>query len=283
MSPAPSGDEPGAPPSTGPSRRAFLAGGLACAFCAAGGGAVGWDLARRNQTRNLGLVVPTKTLNQRRKAQPDALFSVQTRHPLVGLSFDDGPDPAYTPHVMRLLDQHHATATFFTVGVNAQAHPHMVTDQVKAGHTVGNHTFFHPYLEDLNGPSVREEIDLGEAAIVATGAPRPTLFRPPRGYTDEVIGVTADKDRYKTVFWTQCVERYVLGHEVEDGVKKLLRDVRPGSIILAHDGGHILTPGYAPISRAQTMRALPLLFAGLEALGLRGVSVPELVLHADRL
>ena len=96
-----------------------------------------------------------------------------------------------------------------------------------------------------------------------------------------MIDIAADADRYTTVFWTACVEAFVLDQPVVQGVRELLRTVRPGSVILAHDGGHILTPGYHRTNRARPMEALPHLFAGLAAMGLRAVSVPELLAAAE--
>src|SRR5437899_2654938 len=113
-----------------------------------------------------------------------------------------------------------------------------------------------------------------EPARRHAGAPRPKLFRPPKGLTDEVVGVLANANRYRTIFWDLTVEHFVDHAGVVAGVDELLEKVRPGSIILAHDGG-------IP-NRARTVHALPLLLRGLRARGYRIVSVSQLLANARR-
>ena len=87
----------------------------------------------------------------------------------------------------------------------------------------------------------------------------------------------ADAERYRTVFWDVCVERFVNHQPVTAGVAGLLARIRPGSIILAHDSGMITGSGRSPLSRARTMQALPMLLEGLAAAGLTVVDVPTLL------
>lgn len=269
-----SGDESGRVPGR-LTRRGFLTGSAATLVGAAVGFGAGRASVRGGRVAEVPPGTVTRTEVLRRAAQPDAVFRVDTDRPVVALSFDDGPDPAYTPHVLDLLARHRIKATFFAVGVNAVAHRDLVHRQVTEGHTIGNHTRSHPDLERLTPEQVVAEIDGGEADIVAAGAPRPTLFRPPKGFTDEVVGVFADAERYRTIFWDAAVEHYVLHLGVGVGVERLLAKVGPGSILLAHDGGH--TPGRPVIDRASTMAALPLLLDGLARRGLRVVDVRTLL------
>lgn len=224
---------------------------------------------------------PTHTLAEREAAQPDAVFNVDVAEPLVGLTFDDGPDPRYTPQVLDVLDQHAAKATFFLVGVNAAAHPELVAQQLGGGHTLGNHTYDHVELERLDEAHVRSEIDRGAMAIEGAGGPPLRLFRPPKGYTDTAVGVLADARRYRTIFWDVCLERYIGHHGIVGGVRTALDRVRPGSIIVAHDGGHVLAPHHPYLNRSRTVQALPLLLSGLAERGLRPVDVPTLLQHAQ--
>lgn len=255
------------------SRREFLAAGIAAVAGAVGGLAAG--RATSGGGDDLPPGTTTRTNRLRRAVQPDAVFRVDTDMPVVALSFDDGPDPAYTPIVLDVLERHRTKATFFAVGMNAVAHPDLIRRQVGAGHTIGNHTRTHADLDQLTPDEVAAEVDGGVADIVGAGAPRPDLFRPPKGLTGEVVGMFAAAERYRTVFWDTAVEHYVWHFGVASGVERLLAKVRPGSIILAHDGGH--TPGRPVIDRASTMRALPLLFEGLDRRGLRPVDVPTLL------
>lgn len=263
-------------------RRKFLTGLGACAFCAIGGGAVGrWSAADRP--------VPwyqdgDRTDSQRSRArfQPDAIFRVDTPQPLVALTFDDGPDPRFTPTVLDLLDRSGLQATFFLVGVNATVHQDLVAGHQAGGQGIGNHTSTHPELDILDPEAVAAEIFRGEQQIVDVGLERPTLFRPPKGYTDQAVGVLASAERYRTVFWTDCVEDHLMKtNSVAEGVDALLANVGPGSIILAHDGGHVEAPGMPVLDRSPTMDALPRLLDGLDRKGLLPVDLDTLLASAD--
>ena len=197
-----------------------------------------------------------------------ALFDVPVTQKVVALSFDDGPDPRWTPHVLDLLRAHDAHATFFLVGEHAKANRGLVADVLADGNEVGNHTYDHAHLPDLSRAEIRAEIRDGERAIVESGAPAPTLFRPPIGLTDERVAAEARAAGLRPVFWRLCVEHYVNHRPVPAGVQLMLDRVRPGMILLAHDGG-------IP-DRSRTMDALPALLDGLAARGYRVVTVGEL-------
>ena len=270
--------------STTLSRRSLITGGLSCAVCAAGGYGLG-----RLSTGTPGVVRPhgarlgtdrrhaTRTNAARASIQPNALFRAETTESIVALTFDDGPDPLYTPTVLDMLKAAHVQATFFLVGVNARTHQDLVTRIVDEGHTIGNHTYDHRELELLQPHAVQAEINRGQRALVAAGAPVPTLFRPPKGYTDEVVGVLADAARFRTVFWDACVEHFVNHQAVSDGVRQLLSKVQPGSVVLAHDGGHITGSGRRPLSRRPTIEALPFVLAGFAERDIEVVDVPTLL------
>lgn len=135
-----------------------------------------------------------------------AMFGVRTKEKVVAMSFDDGPDARYTQHVLDLLASHRSHATFFEIGANALGLPKLTLATLAAGHSIGNHTHDHPDLEQFNPSQVDVEIERGADAIAKAGAPRPEFFRPPKGLTDEVVGVLADAEKYRTVFWGSCVE-----------------------------------------------------------------------------
>jgi peptidoglycan-N-acetylglucosamine deacetylase len=270
----------------GLSRRAWLAGACGCLLSAAGGavaGRAGWFGEQRDARVLRGTstsALRTQTREARARVQPNAIFNVRTKAPVVGLSFDDGPDPDYTPHVLDFLGSRDASATFFSIGVNALAHSELLARQVAEGHTIGNHTYDHAELELLSEAKVKAQIERGATALRRSGAPRPTLFRPPRGFTDEVVGVLADADLYQTVFWTVCLEKFVNHQPIADGVAEMMTHVKPGAIILAHDGGTIEAPRRHTNDRSKTMEALPVLFDALHKRGMRGVGIPELVSFA---
>ncbi len=283
-------------------RRAFLAAG-ACVLCSAASGAVGFGIGRERDHRTItpgssdvagsqgktadpegGLLDPggvSRTHAERVKAQPDALFRVKTPKPYVGMTFDDGPDVRYSAKVLDLLGEREMTATFFMIGVNALANPDLARRALHEGHTVGNHTFDHAELELLRPAAIESEIDRGGVALAKAGLGTPHWFRPPKGYTDEAVGVIADAERYRTVFWELAVEHFVDHQDVDKGVDQMLERVRPGMILLAHDGGHVVGVKDRPtLSRERTMEALPLLLDGLRKKGFQAMNLDDLVERA---
>jgi peptidoglycan/xylan/chitin deacetylase (PgdA/CDA1 family) len=198
------------------------------------------------------------------------VLTVRTARPMVALSFDDGPDPRWTPQVLAILRSAGDRATFFDVGRNVDTHPELVQAEVAAGDEIGDHTWSHADLRRLPASGVMAEIERGADAIVRAGAPRPQLFRPPYGLSDDVVAAVADANHYRTVFWNLALERFV-NHDPDlvAAVDRVLALVHPGTILLAHDGG-------LP-NRSRTMHALPLLLAGLKSRGLAVTTVGDLL------
>jgi peptidoglycan/xylan/chitin deacetylase (PgdA/CDA1 family) len=220
------------------------------------------------------VVWPGRPANPAPAGRKGAVFRVETKQRLVALTFDDGPDPRWTPQVLELLRQYHAHATFFQVGKNVVAHPDLVHAVLGDGHEVADHTWDHPDLELMPAAQVGTEITQGADALRQVGAPSPKYFRPPKGLTDEAVGVLADANQYRTIFWDLCLERFV-DHtpDMADAVQDMLTRVRPGSIILAHDGG-------IP-DRTKTLQTLPMLLKGLQARGFKMVDVTQLLKAAQ--
>src|SRR5262249_28061354 len=113
------------------------------------------------------------------------------------------------------------------------------------------------------------EVADGSNALLAAGAPKPVLFRPPLGLTDERVAAITEAQGLRTVLWSACVEHYVNHVDVAAGTARLLANIRPGMIILAHDGG-------IP-DRTRTMQSLPTLLDGLDKRGYKVVTVSQLV------
>jgi peptidoglycan/xylan/chitin deacetylase (PgdA/CDA1 family) len=164
---------------------------------------------------------------------------------------------------LRILRRFRANATFFAVGVNALAHPDLIQACLKAGHEIGNHTLDHDDLSRLDRTGVAAQLRGGADAITAAGAPRPRLFRPPKGRSDAIVAEFAEAEGYETFLWHLCVEHFIHRAGVAQGVRDLAEEVRPGTIILAHDGGRIEAPGHPTLRRSATVEALPLLLEEL--------------------
>ena len=130
----------------------------------------------------------------------DALVRLPRGARGVVLTFDDGPDPETTPKVLDALDAHGAKATFFVIGKKAEAHPELVREIVRRGHTVGMHSYAHHRLFSLKSPSyVRADLTRALAVLGGILGERPTLFRPPIGHTNPIIARIADEVETRSV------------------------------------------------------------------------------------
>jgi peptidoglycan/xylan/chitin deacetylase (PgdA/CDA1 family) len=261
------------------SRRGFVLGGAACLACVwAGLSDVTAGTASAGTRQSTGAPrARTRTKWARHHDQPDAVFQVSTRRPIVALSFDDGPDPDFTPAILDTLAHFGAKATFFVVGTNALAHPGLIRRIHDGGHSFGNHTFDHPALDTLAGTAVRQELERGRKALLEAGTPATALFRPPYGFTNPTVGSVATRAHYTTVFWDACIEHFVNHTTVATGAEHLAHGARPGSIIVGHDGGTIAGTKIGAIDRGRTIEALPTMLRGLHQRGFEVVDVPTLL------
>ncbi|MBI4260557.1 MAG: polysaccharide deacetylase family protein [Actinobacteria bacterium] len=184
----------------------------------------------------------------------------------VALTFDDGPTPTYTPQILDILERFDVQATFFVVGYLAERFPDIVRRQVEVGMQVASHSWGHPLSPPFRKQPprrMREEIVRGTEALEALGA-RVTLFRPPQGsFSPDVVRV-AERYGLRLVLWNVDPGDWRRGATANSIVKNVLAAVRPGSIILLHDGGG---------DREATLRALPRIIRGIREMGLELVTV----------
>jgi chitooligosaccharide deacetylase len=177
----------------------------------------------------------------------------------VALTFDDGPDPRYTPQILDVLGEHRAT--FCLIGAKARAHPELVRRIVAAGHALANHSMTHADLVTCSPDQVRAEIaDASKAITDAIQAPL-RYFRSPYGSWSTVIRVTAMEHGLQPLDWSVNPCDWAV-----PGVSHILnvieRDLRPQGVILLHDSA----PEHNP-DRTQTVEALRRLIPSLNARG----------------
>lgn len=178
----------------------------------------------------------------------------------VALTFDDGPS-RYTRAILDTLRRLDAPATFFVVGNVAERRPALVRRMRADGMAVGNHSYSHPYRPPFAARRLREvraDIAGGAAAIASLVSP-PTLFRPPGGSVSPQVLAAARAQGQRVVLWSVDSEDWRPGATAAEIARRVLRDVRRGSIVLLHDGGG---------NRAQTVKALPAIVKGIRARGL---------------
>ncbi len=196
----------------------------------------------------------------------------------VVISFDDGPDPQWTPKILDVLKRYNVKATFFIIGLEAEKFPGLLKRVYREGHEIGNHTFTHPDISNINSHYARVELNLTERLMAAKLGIKPVLFRPP--YSIDQEPDTADEVRPLEL--TQNMGYITVGDKIDPDDWR--DDPRPspdqitqsvlgqlghgGSVILLHDGGG---------NRANTVKALPMIIEGLHARGYQIVSVHELL------
>lgn len=190
----------------------------------------------------------------------------------VGLTFDDGPDPAVTPRVLDLLARAGAGASFFCIGERAARHPHLIRAILADGHSVENHTMTHDFGFALRGPAgLRREIADADAALWLAGQAKPAFFRAPAGIRSPLLGLALARTGHRYAGWTR---RGLDGIDTSPQrvLSRLLDGLRAGDILLLHDGGQ---------RRDVLLCVLPLLLASLRARGLTGVSLPQALARRD--
>ncbi|MBO9602459.1 MAG: glycosyltransferase [Novosphingobium sp.] len=198
---------------------------------------------------------------------------------LLALTFDDGPDPDYTPKILSVLERAHVPATFFIIGENGLDHPEILRRIERDGSEIGNHSYTHPNMAEEGGLGTLIELNATQRLIEAYTGRSTRLFRAPyfgdaepttldelkpallaqqRGYT--IVGLHVDPGDWRTPGVQQIIDRTM------EQVAAATPD-RSTNIILLHDGGG---------NRDQTVAALPIIIEQLKAKGYRFVPVSQL-------
>jgi peptidoglycan/xylan/chitin deacetylase (PgdA/CDA1 family) len=205
---------------------------------------------------------------------------VDTRGPVVALTFDDGPHPTYTPQLLDLLKRNRALATFFMVGQAAARYPAIVRRIVEEGHAIGNHSWDHPSFPRISGRERRRQIRLCAKVL---GRHDSGLFRPP--YTDQSWASRFDAMwlRQKVIMFN-CEVGDWFESSSDRIAEQLCKSVRPGSIVALHDALYDQgKPKIGPrLDREPLVDRGPMLRALEQFLAKRGshfrfVTVPELL------
>ncbi len=195
------------------------------------------------------------------------------------LTFDDGPDPRWTPKILDILREKKAPAAFFVIGDAGSRNPSLLKREFAEGHEIGNHTYTHPQFDKISHAEVRIQLNLTERLIGSSLGVKTILFRPPYGidhqpeYAEEVaalpipqeLGYVLVGSRIDPHDWQQTPGNRVPAAEI---VQNVLRQAEKGNIVLLHDGGG---------DRGQTVEALPQIIDGLRAAGYELVSVSDLL------
>jgi cellulose synthase/poly-beta-1,6-N-acetylglucosamine synthase-like glycosyltransferase/spore germination protein YaaH/peptidoglycan/xylan/chitin deacetylase (PgdA/CDA1 family) len=200
----------------------------------------------------------------------------------IALSFDDGPDPRWTPQILNVLAQKHAPATFFVIGDEANASLGLLRREYNEGHEIGNHTYTHPHFDEISRLQLRTELNVTERLLESSLGIKTLLFRPPYGIDHQpetaaevallpipqqmgylIVGARIDPDDWGEPGGGPPAPAETL-------VERVVAQATPGkgNIILLHDGGG---------DRSHTVAALPVIIDRLRQQGFEFVLVSDLV------
>ena len=207
---------------------------------------------------------PTPGPTPRPKKPGIALYKIETKQKVFALTFDDGPDPSYTPHIVRILKQKNAPATFFMVGKMVRAHAPTGKLVVQGGFPIGAHTWTHP----MKTKSPVMEIERTDAMLKEKLNVVPTMFRPPYGILKNGLAREASKRSEDVILWSSDSADWKHGTGSAAIHHNVMRNLAPGGIALLHDGGG---------NRSATVAALPGIIDAIRNRGYKLVTVPELM------
>ncbi|MFB5082969.1 polysaccharide deacetylase family protein [Symbiobacterium thermophilum] len=208
-----------------------------------------------------------------------ALTGLPAVPPQVALTFDDGPDPVWTPRILEILDRFGVRATFFMLGSRAEAHPDLVRQVAAAGHEVGVHGYRHRPAALQGLRSTLADVEATVRVLTGILQRRPRYYRPPWGIFNLWTGIAARRHRLIPVVWSLHVAEWSRATTAHSIYLDAMRRAKPGTVLLLHDAAG---PGSRPDAPAVVARALPRVIAGLRRRGLTPVSLSELLEPAER-
>ncbi|MFF9060762.1 polysaccharide deacetylase family protein [Streptomyces sp. NPDC014882] len=177
---------------------------------------------------------PRTTIRTPVRREP--LLRITGRGRTMVLTFDDGPDPRYTPGILDTLAEYDVRAMFFVCGEMAADHPHLLTRMADEGHTVGNHTWSHPLLTKMTRRQIHSEMSRTSEVIENTYGERPHWFRAPYGAWNRAAFQLGSELGMEPLAWTVDTLDWttpgtgIIVDRVEDGAA-------PGVVVLSHDAG----------------------------------------------
>ena len=190
----------------------------------------------------------------------------------IAITFDDGPDPDFTPLILDVLADHRVPATFFVVGSRARRHPALVRRIVAEGHGLGSHSERHPDPWTLSFGGLVREYRRGRDSVEWAAGRRVRLFRPPKGYVDMKGVMAMSVCGLRAWLWTCDPGDWSPGASPA-GIVAALGHLGAGDIVLLHDGLEgPLEPG--AVDRSATLAALPMIIDHARARSLSFAVLP---------
>lgn len=199
------------------------------------------------------------------------LWRAPTGERKVALTFDDGPNPVYTPQLLRVLSRFDVPATFFLIGRHIENNLALAKEVGAAGHELGNHTFTHPLMWSLTDAQMTAEIKQTDALLRGLNGAEPKFLRPPMGLFSRRVLNVVEQAGYRTVVGNVYPRDPHLPGK-EKILRRVLSRVIKGSIVILHDGGN-----GRHVDRTQTIWAVEKLIPELRERGYEFVTLSELL------
>ncbi|MDR6549085.1 polysaccharide deacetylase family protein [Paenibacillus qinlingensis] len=197
---------------------------------------------------------------------------VSTTQKAIAFTFDDGPNPEYTPQLLDIFEEVSGRATFFMMGKQMELYPETALDVHIRKHEIGNHTYSHPFMTQISLEACEQELLDTDRLITQVTGSRPVVMRPPYlDYNLEVHEITAKFD-YQVIGALNGGTRDWEMPGVEHILEVTREHIGCGSIFLFHDGFE---------DRSQTVEAVRILAKELTELGYQLVTVSELLQMAE--
>lgn len=193
--------------------------------------------------------------------------------PDFALTFDDGPDPRYTPRLLDLLKKHNAKATFFVVGSHAEKHPELIRRMHAEGHLIGIHNYVHKTNWLMRPGTVRKQIQRTNDIIYSITGERSMYYRPPWGIVN--LFDFSKRRQVKIVLWSAMFGDWREKLGSERLADKMLARLNPGEVMLLHDCG--TTPGADPEAPENMLTALGRTLEEADRQGLKSIRIDDMI------
>jgi len=193
---------------------------------------------------------------------------------VVALTFDDGPSQEWTPRLLDALKDLDVKATFFVLGSHVRSNPELARRIVREGHEIENHSYDHPLFIFHSAKDLEKEIADCEVTIKDVTGATARYFRPPRAWLTAGQRALVKRMGYGVVLWSLNSKDWVTFDD-KYLVRRILNNVRPGDIILLHDGGGIF--GTDGRNREETIRTIIRVVPKLRQRGFQFVTLTEML------
>ncbi len=212
------------------------------------------------------LFLPVSAFHSKPAYEP--IHRIDSQKKVVALTFDDGPDPKYTPLILETLHKNGVSATFFVLGAQADRYPKVMQWIKKAGHEIGNHGYHHYDLNKLTEQEIYDEIKRAEKSIYRATGVLSQYYRPAGGVMTHDVVNAVQSSGYDLIHWSVDPRDWSLERTASVIANSVKKNVTAGDIVLFHDGG---------LNQRQTLTALQDLITDLRSKGYKFVTISQLM------